>query len=287
VAQREAAHKKGVYKWNDEKCTSRVLGIKGEKISRTVDKILECNRQTTHNILPQTIDNDILEWRSKPNSLEFFVDFETINDVFGSMDKLPYADKAPMIFMIGVGYIDPSSSASSKEWIYKDFTINSVTDDEEKQVCIAFGAYITEISRKYKELHPRLTHWSHAEEYQWEKAIEKNKLEWVSEIEPVWFDLLDVFRDEPVVVRGSLSFGLKAIAKAMKSHNMITTQWGEGPYSDGSSAMLGAYHASREALSKGISMRDTPQMKEIVKYNEVDCKVMYEILTYLRKLSCS
>lgn len=279
--QREAAHKRGVYKWNDEKCTSKVLGIKGEKIGRTVDKILECNRQSTYLILPQRIDDDTLEWRTKPKALEFFVDFETINDVFGSMEKLPYADKAPSIFMIGVGYIEPVS----EQWIYKDFTVNHVTDEEEKIVCTTFASYITEISRKYHELNPRLTHWSHAEEYQWEKAVEKNKLEWISEIEPRWFDLLDVFRDEPVVVKGALTFGLKEVAKAMKSHGMITTQWGDGPYSDGSSAMLGAYHASREAINKGISMRDTPQMKEIVKYNEVDCKVMYEIITYLRRLS--
>ena len=280
-AQREAAHKNGIYKWNDSKCNARMLGIKGEKIGRTVNHILDCNRQTEHPILPRVIENDSLQWRTRPNELEFFVDFETINDVFGSMDKLPYAEKSPLIFMIGVGYIEPVS----KKWIYRDFTVNAIRNEEEKEMCSQFASYITDVSNNYKEKNPRLVHWSHAEEYQWEKAIEKNKLEWISDIEPRWFDLLDVFRDEPIVVRGSLTFGLKEVAKAMKAHGMIATQWGDGPYSDGSSAMLGAYHSSQDAAHKNISMRETPQMKEIVKYNEVDCKVMQEIITYLRKLS--
>ncbi len=47
--------------------------------------------------------------------------------------------------------------------------------------------------------------------------------------------------------------------------------------------MIGAWKAHKEAKARGASMRDMPEMGEISKYNEVDVKVMEEIIQYLRK----
>lgn len=292
-AQRESALKHGVDRWNEERCTSKILGIKGEKISRTVDCILKCNRLPSDSpvkMMPTLLSpisvnpsNDLCEWRSNPSQLEFYVDFETVSDVFENMDKLPLSNYVTaLIFMIGVGYIDRNPETGVNRWVYVDFTMNCISEAEEKILCTSFVDYVTKVCLSKGETSPRLTHWSHAEEYQWEKASEKAKLNWDTNILPRWFDLLTVFRDEPIVVKGCLNFGLKDVAKSMKSHGLISSDWPAGPYSDGSTAMLGAHHASKEAAAKGISMRDTPQMKEIIKYNEVDCKVLYEIITYLR-----
>lgn len=98
-----------------------------------------------------------------------------------------------------------------------------------------------------------------------------------------WIDLLNrVAKEEPVTVRGAFGFGLKPIARAMKQHSLIETIWGDGP-TDGLGAMVGAWSCEAEAATQGVSMATLPLMDEIAKYNEVDCRVMMEILCYFRQ----
>jgi predicted RecB family nuclease len=98
-----------------------------------------------------------------------------------------------------------------------------------------------------------------------------------------WFDLwAQVVRKEPVVVRGALSFGLKSFARALHSHGLIETSWGDTKV-DGLGAMTGAWWCDEEASNRGVPLMDTDLMQEIARYNEVDCKVMMEIVRYLRQ----
>ena len=97
-----------------------------------------------------------------------------------------------------------------------------------------------------------------------------------------WFDFLkQVIKEEPVVVRGALSFGLKAIAQAMRNLGLIETKWESGPV-DGLGAMVGALWCADQASKTGVSLSQIDLMKGIQEYNEVDCKVMMEIVRYLR-----
>jgi predicted RecB family nuclease len=97
-----------------------------------------------------------------------------------------------------------------------------------------------------------------------------------------WFDFLKVMRAEPVVVKGAFGFGLKAIAKNLYKHGLIDTSWEDGPV-DGLGAMVGAWYCNRQVAETGQSMRDMDYMQEIEAYNEVDCKVMWELVNYLRE----
>jgi predicted RecB family nuclease len=47
--------------------------------------------------------------------------------------------------------------------------------------------------------------------------------------------------------------------------------------------MAGAWNAAIEAKRKGVTLGETEVMGEIAAYNEVDCRVMAEILDYLRR----
>jgi len=91
-----------------------------------------------------------------------------------------------------------------------------------------------------------------------------------------------VFRAQPIVVKGAFSFGLKSIARAMQSHGFIETAWGEG-LADGAGAMAGAWAAAADSRARGRSLTESSVMQEIGRYNEVDCRVMAEILDYLRR----
>ena len=67
----------------------------------------------------------------------------------------------------------------------------------------------------------------------------------------------------------------------MKTLGYIQTTWEEGP-EDGQGALAGAWWCNAEAKKTGTPMHALLLMTEIAKYNEVDCKVMMEILEYLR-----
>ena len=71
-------------------------------------------------------------------------------------------------------------------------------------------------------------------------------------------------------------------------HGLIETAWDAGP-TDGLGAMVGAWWSASEAENLDCSLGDVQMMKEIQSYNEVDCKVMMEIIRYLKTsspLSC-
>ena len=78
---------------------------------------------------------------------------------------------------------------------------------------------------------------------------------------------------EPIVVKGSFNFQLKNIAKAFKSHGLIDTTWDLSDIADGFDAM---FHAIEHYTINGN------KMENITKYNEIDCKVIYEIVNLLR-----
>jgi hypothetical protein len=301
VKNRVEAHSHGVYKWTDPQCKTKTLGINGVYTANILSKILTINqRGGTELISPEIIDTNYGDWKRK-RILEFFVDFETVTDVCCDMSSLPSVGGLSMIFTIGVGYVSGSSTGDESMWIYQKFTVDSLTLQEENRICTDFSNYIKEIMRKYRcyEEDVLFPHWSHAEPTAWENACEKYfELEISSEtnrditssrtwVSPKWFDMLKLFKSIPIVVRGCFGFGLKEVAKAMRSHGFIQTHYDEDCLcSDGTIAMLGAYRAHLLAQERDVPLGDIPIVKDIEKYNEVDCKVMMDILTYLREKRC-
>ena len=133
---------------------------------------------------------------------------------------------------------------------------------------------------------PLVFHWSQAEISSLITAhnatIQRHGQQGKSWASPQWFDFLtEVIRAEPVVMRGALGFGLKAIAQSMQKLGLIQTKWESGPV-DGLGAMVGAWWCAQEAAKKNVALPQIDLMKGIQEYNEVDCKVMMEIVRYLR-----
>lgn len=85
-----------------------------------------------------------------------------------------------------------------------------------------------------------------------------------------------MIRAEPVAVTGAFNFGLKSIAKAMHAAGFISTTWGDGP-TDGLRAMVAAWAAASATTANGMLLSTNPLVVEIARYNEVDCRVMWEI----------
>ena len=284
IKNREQAHGMGIFKWDDSRLKPNSIGINGEKRAKTIQDIININKKSTlENVLPKKIANDISGWKKKPK-LEFFVDFETVTDINDDFSNFPYRGGNSLIFMIGCGY-----EKSDGSWEMEVFTSKHLTIEEEIKIVDKWINYMRKITDKIlgKEADiPHVYHWTHAEKTFLKKAISnrnsissKDSDEWLS---IPWSDFCEVARATPLVVKGSFGFGLKAIAKNLKKHGLTETDWTDGP-GDGLGAMVGAWYCDKKAKERKEDMISIDYMKGIEKYNKVDCKVMWELINYLRK----
>ncbi len=279
VDKRDAAVNKGITRWTDRRVTAELLGVTGERTQPTLQAIIEVHQDASAPpILPAKVTVAEDEWRAVP-SIEFFVDFETVSNLNDDMVNIPAQHGQPLIYMVGCGHVQ------NGDWTFRTFTTATLTEDSEAEMIDAWLAHMDEVSTAAGgEQPPRVIHWSAAEPSFYQTSYDSARARHPRKSWPdlAWFDLLDrVFRAEPVVVRGSLGFGLKAVAKAAYGHGLIETSWGESKV-DGLGAMVGAWWCDHEARRQHVSMHEIDLMKEIEQYNEVDCKVMMELLYLLR-----
>ena len=278
--KRDVAHRNGIFSWRDPLATAEGLGVAGRTTQPTLQAVLEVNQaREGPTVRPERVTAAEDEWRPAPK-LEFYVDFETVNNVNDDFTRIPEQNGQNLIFMIGCGHMQDG------EWVFRCFTVDRLTEDSEARIIDEWLAHMKAaaaalVSREK----PRIIHWSYAEPVNYEEAYdsarERHPDKGWSAVN--WFDLwARVVRREPVVVRGALNFGLKPFARAMRSHGLIETSWGDTKV-DGLGAMTGAWWCDEEAGNRGVSMLDIDLMQEIARYNEVDCKVMMEIVRYLRR----
>jgi len=272
----------GIRKWSDNNCTSDSLGMNDGKRSHVINKILHINRQDKIKFMPEKIKDikdNRFNWQRKFRT-DFYIDFETISTVLGNqtdMDIHNNRHENQIIFMIGIGYED------NGEFCYKVFYMNELTPEEEYRILCESKDFIDNKSKeldKKEKYNTRLFHWSHAEQTMLEKAFERYPSllkKWENHIE--WVDMCDIFTSEPIVVKGALSFKLKEIGNALYSLGLINTFWNTSEVSDGISAMTeGIKYYQKENKTE----QDNKIFDDIIKYNKIDCKVIWDIVQMLR-----
>ena len=268
---RNNALKKGIYSWHDPNCTSEILGITG-KNALIIDKIMNINRQNDIKILPKKIKNNKHNWKNNKNNL--YIDFETMSDIFSDFNQLPIQNKTDMIFMIGVGWHE------NNKWHYNSYICSNATYEEEFRIMDEFISFIR--SRNDPVLNywcAEATFWDKAENRQFNLTNDIHRKNHISDNWKIkkWCNLYDIFREDSIVIKDCFNFGLKSIARAMQKHKMITTKL-ETDCTSGISAMVKAsncYKNNSDPINSEV-------MQDISKYNEFDCKVLWEIITYLR-----
>lgn len=279
VDKRNTAHQKGVFSWKDHQVTADFLGVTGTKTNPILQELLDVNQTSEGSpVRPEKLVRTADQLRSR-SSLEFFVDFETVSNLNDDFSKLPNQNGRPLIYMIGCGHLEDG------EWVFNTFLTDRLDEPSEEQAINDWLLHMNEVCDRIGVSAGTVVHWSHAEPVRYETEYEsaRNRHPDKSWPQLEWFDLWDqIFRTEPVVIRGSLGFGLKAVARALHSHGAITTSWEDNPV-DGLGAMVGAWRCDEEAGKNGITLGETSLMKDIADYNEIDCKVMMEILCYLRE----
>ena len=101
-----------------------------------------------------------------------------------------------------------------------------------------------------------------------------------------WVDLEKWVIGNKFTVKGGWGTGLKKVIKPLEAHfpyDSATddgfTPWPAGPATDGEAALMFGTRASLDYTD----MNTAPFMKDVVSYNEADCKTMYQFLKHIRK----
>lgn len=267
VKNRDIAFCKNIKSFLDERCNADSIGVKGEKTKKLVNSIIKFNRQQEKLININKIKDNYGNWRNQ--KLNLYVDFETIGSLLlESNVESDIGINGDFIFMIGLGWNTPNST----EWNYECFYCEKISIDEEYKMIKKFITKIDNLKVLHGELF-NVYHWSSAEIIHYNKLNDRYNTQL-----PVfnWFDLMKFFKKNQILIHGALNFSLKTIANNMHSHGMIDTIWEESECENGQDAMFKAWQIYIK------TSKDEKLFNDIIKYNEIDCKTMFEIINYLK-----
>ena len=279
--KRRIGHSNGVYRLSDPKCCSSALGITGAIQAPTVDAILAINRSKTDLIRPKKITTDWIGWKRIPK-LDLYVDFEYINNIcYEGPDPYFSGEDTPRYtYLIGVLYVVDGVAK------YQPFVLKQMTEADEREMVDNFVTFVMDLQTTY-HCTPNVYHWGRAEQSTFRKLNEKHQGRWTGQ-KIKWVDMLkEIFKNksQPIAIKGAWKYGIKEIAGAMFRNKMISNIW-DSTCSNGLHAMTQGYECYKTAKESGVEITDLPSMKDLVRYNEIDCKVMLEILSYLRTHLC-
>jgi hypothetical protein len=259
---RAIAHKNNIFSWDDKKLNAELLGFKNTK-AQIINGILDINRSDKDIIIVRKY----LENNNK-NILNIYIDFECFNTAFNSQitNGKINVDK-DYIYMIGIGYI-------TNKWIYKSFILDNLESSDNIFVPLFF--YLRSLLRLHKKTHIKFYHWSNYEKYKF-NSFKKNINLCLTDDKYDFNDLCDFF-EKNVSIKDAFNFKLKTIGSALYKHNIIDTHY-ESNCTNGLDASISAL----ELYKTKNKVSNNPVMKDIEHYNEIDCKLVYELHTLVLK----
>jgi hypothetical protein len=299
IKERRELHNRGIYSYYDTKCTSQNMGLGDTETANKINAILDINRDIQYNIFPRIIINNMLNWQES-SPVDFYFDFETLNDQFAKnhtdIDINNSTSIPGLIFEIGVGW------AENSQWKFEKFYIDKVSQEEEGKIIEQFYKFILSKSLELdpkKQFYPRLFHWTNAERNNLQDANARHCgkfLDLVCEVDVKFVDMFKVFSGgkilnaennkyyeyEPIAIKGAFNYKLKTIGKALYNLGKIETQWPDTDITNGQIAMLEAIKYYKNKMNNCLTENDNQVFDDIIRYNEIDCKMIWEIVNYFR-----
>ena len=249
-----------------EKKTFHSQGILSlNQIDNTVydSYILDINFNSNKLFLPEIINNNNSNWKNSKK--EIYIDFETVNNLNKDYLNFPEHQNSNLIYMIGIGYNNRGI------WNYYNFTVEKINKESELNMLIDFNNFLNTLE------YDIIYHWSNAEINFLNNSNKRHNTNFKLNKN---CDLLNIFKSEPIVIKDLFDYKLKNVVKIMNKHNYINIKWDD--LTDGLDAMILAWKYNEIAIKNNISLNKIDKFKSIIKYNEVDCKSMYEIIKYLK-----
>ena len=277
VKERDNLLKHDIRRWDNPECYSNKLNIHGKR-GRIIDGILKTNRENGIIFNPRRIKKKENCQKLDESRLEFICDFETVNDLDDNFKRIPYSNFETCIFMIGL-ITNIRHNGKIVDSNFKCFIVEDFSRKEEKRIINNWLEYMNSLSKKYEIPNPKIFHWSKAEPNFYKQAIIRNKqlFNWGK---LNFVDILEIFKDEPISIKGVLNYGLKDVSKGLHKLGLIKTIWGEDM--DGRIALLEAVDAMNKSKKENIKFSTMNIVESIKKYNYVDVKVIDEIIEFLR-----
>lgn len=251
----------------DDLPLEEIHGI-GDSTARQIRAVLKANR--THRATP--IPPGIVP---KAKKREMFVDYEYFPDLRCRYDE-PWPkclDGHELVFLIGCGWEEAG------RWHYRQFVAEQETLDAEKKMWNQFLAFLETRGVLGPDADAVLWHFTPAEVWQSDRAASRCGLPALSDLP--WCDLQKSVLDLPFACPGAWSFGLKPLVKALsKVAPDYAVEW-PTELADGASA-----------AAVGWKMYDddqplkTREYRLLGQYLEIDCKSMWQLLSWMRA-SCA
>lgn len=223
---------------------------------KIINNIINLNLYSNNLIYPPNKNNQIIN-DLKKNKLEIFCDFETINNFLGNDN---------IIYLIGMTIKNPNDNIK-----YEYFFAETSSNEDEKKILDNFIDRINELQNIYNT-NAVIYCWSKAENNFINNFNKKNNLNYFID----FTDLLEIFKNNSILVKDNIyGFGLKNYVEVMYDYNMINKNYKDGSCDSGDKSIISAI--------KYYNNNDLKSYNDLIKYNEIDCTVMYEILTFFRK----
>jgi putative phage-type endonuclease len=249
-------HNDNIYDWKDPKFLKNIKKDKynlGENKCNIIKNILELNN--SEKLIYPTILSQQTKQILRKNDLEIYCDFETVNCFLG---------KENLVYLIGM-----SIKYKDEEISYEYFFADKEDSESEKKIFDDFIDRINELEEKY-DCNATIYCWSKAEYSFLKNFNKKNNFKY----EIYFTDLLEIFKSNCILIKNNIyGFGLKNYVKSMYNHNMIELNY-KSECDSGDKSIISALNY--------YNKNDIDEYWNLIKYNEIDCTIMYEILTYIR-----
>jgi hypothetical protein len=246
IEQRENALKHDITSLHDTKLTPEILGFQNTSSFYTIIKsMLECLHTNVKHVIPK--ENNILGWRTPCK--EVFIDFETYNN---------------WLYLIGILY-EHTDEKGHTYFKYKSFFIDTLDKETEKANIISFLQFLQSLKVD------KIWQWSTYEH----TIITKKIGEYFIHMQvPVLYDMLDIFRDthNPIVFKGVFNFSIKSLYTFLKQESFIDYEYQDVNNGFESMEIAETYYNTNQQDIK----------ENLIYYNKIDCKLMYDILRYIR-----
>ncbi len=256
----------GITEWDNPYLLNNLYELKDTNTRDIQERIIHMNKHDNLIMEPRNISRDFKDIL-KVDDNEFILDIESVLNLEtkGSYFNNDIQKDLPNICIIGLIIVNNGN------FVFKDFTIDDLTIESEKQNINNWLNFIS----KYDEI--KIYHWGHAEKTYLEnihKRFPDIKLPKMKLI-----DLLHFFRQEPIIIKDCFNFSLKTIGKNMYKHGLIKSTWSDTD--NGLDAMI-KFKEICLKKDKNIPLKRYNEISEIIEYNKMDCVILKEILEYLR-----
>jgi hypothetical protein len=253
------AHSKGITSWKDPRCNATTLGIR-DSLVVPINTILKTNQHPEQKISDFTLDKTEL-----PGTTKCFIDFETTSDVLSKI-SLHNPSSLARIFCAGIHVLEEDGLS-----YFKQFVSKGLKDSDESILLKDVSKFLSTLND------PVLYHW-YADEMIWNKSCLRLNLYSGNN---AWVDLYELFVRNCIIVKGSLTFKLKHIVSALHKNGLIDLSYdGLETIKNGMDAQNVAklyYDEKTEKKLQSSTSGVEKEFEEVLTYNEIDCKVLFEI----------